>query len=84
VLSPRPGANVHANFTVSWSSVPDARAYEVRIIKADGDLLWHKRVTGTSVQAPPLRTGEKYFLTVRAFMPDGQVEQGTPVAIIGG
>ena len=68
VLSPQPGAIVHASdFTIRWEAVPNAVAYEVRVVTADGDLIWHKRVHENSVNPPKqmLRPGLKYFVWVR-------------------
>lgn len=53
VLSPQPGAIVHASdFTIRWEPVPNSAAYEVRIVTADGDLVWRKRVHENSVSPP--------------------------------
>lgn len=87
VLSPQPGAIVHvSNFTIRWEAVPNAVAYEVRVVTADGDLVWHKRVHENSVSPPeqPLRPGVKYFVWVRAWLADGNTKQSAAVGFIGG
>jgi hypothetical protein len=87
VLSPRPGAIAHASgFTILWEAVPNAVAYEVRVVTADGDLVWHKRVHENSVNPPKhtLRPGLKYFVWVRAWLADGKTQQSAAVAFIGG
>jgi hypothetical protein len=87
VLSPQPGAIVHgSDFSIRWAPVPNASAYEVRIVTADGDLVWHKRVHENSVSPPKttFRPGMKYFVWVRALLPDGKAQQSSAVGFIGG
>lgn len=87
VLSPRPGAIVHpSDFTIRWEAVPNVVAYEVRVVTADGDLVWHKRVRENSVSPPKqtLRPGLKYFVWVRAWLADGKTQQSEAVGFIGG
>jgi len=87
VLSPQPGAIVHASdFTIRWEAVSNAVAYEVRVVTADGNLVWNKRVHENSVNPPKqtLRPGLKYFVWVRALLPDGKTQQSTAVGFIGG
>lgn len=85
VLSPQPGVVVHAADFIHWEAMPNATAYEVRVVTADGDLVWSKRVHENSANAPQvLRPGMKYFLWVRAFLADGKAEQSDAVAFIGG
>jgi len=87
VLSPQPGAIVHASdFTIRWEPVPNSAAYEVRVVTADGDLVWRKRVYENSVDPPKqiLRPGLKYFVWVRAWLANGKTLQSPAVAFIGG
>ena len=87
VLSPQPGAIVHvSDFTIRWEAVPEAVAYEVRVVSADGDLIWHTRIQGNSVSPPKqtLRPGLKYFVWVRAWLADGKTQQSAAVGFIGG
>jgi hypothetical protein len=87
VLSPQPGAIVHASdFIIRWEAVPNAVAYEVRVVTADGDLVWHKRVHENSVIPPKqtLRPGLKYFVWVRVWLADGKTLQSATVGFIGG
>lgn len=87
VLSPQPDATVHAShFIIRWKPISNATSYEVRLVTADGSLVWLKRVRGDSVIPPHriLRTGVKYFVWVRALLPDGTTEQSVAVGFIGG
>lgn len=87
VLSPQPGATVHASdFIIRWEPIANATAYEIRLVTADGDLVWRKRVHEDSVSPPTatLRPGVKYFVWVRALLPDGKTQQSAAVGFIGG
>jgi anti-sigma factor RsiW len=87
VLSPQPGAIVQApDFTIRWKAIPNAAAYEVRIVTAEGDLVWRKRVRENSVNAPTqtLRPGLKYFVWVRVWLANGVTQQSAAVGFIGG
>jgi hypothetical protein len=87
MLSPQPGAIVHASdFAIRWEPVPNSAAYEVRVVTADGDLVWRKRVHENSVNPPKqiLRPGLKYFVWVRAWLANGKTQQSPAVAFMGG
>jgi hypothetical protein len=87
VRSPQPGATVHASdFVIRWEPIANAAAYEVRVVTAGGDLVWSKRVQQTSVNPPSqiLRPGMKYFVWVRALLPDGKTQQSAAISFIGG
>ena len=86
VLSPQPGVIVHpSDFTVRWQAIPNATVYDVRVVNAEGDLVWSTRVHENSAKVPQvLRPGMKYFLWVRAFLANGKTEQSEAVGFIGG
>ena len=87
VLSPQPGAVVHgSDFSIRWEPVPNVAAYEVRIVTADGDLVWRGRVHENSVNPPKqiLRAGSKYFIWVRAWLVNGKTLQSAAVGFVGG
>jgi hypothetical protein len=87
VLSPQPGTTVRdSDFVIRWNPMPKAAAYEVRIVSADGDLVWRIRVHTNSVSPPKqtLRPGLKYFVWVRALLADGKTQQSEAVGFIGG
>lgn len=87
VISPQPGAIVHASdFTIRWEPVPNSAAYEVRIVTADGDLVWRKRVHENSASPPKqaLRPGSKYFVWVRAWLANGKTQQSQAIGFTGG
>lgn len=87
ILSPQADAIIRdSDFTIRWKAIPEAAEYEVQIVTADGDLAWRKKVHGNSVIAPKqtLRRGLKYFVWVRASLPNGKTQQSAAVALIGG
>ena len=87
VLTPRPGATVYrSNFIIGWEPMANAVAYEVRVVTADGSLVWRKRVREVSVKPPAqtLQPGKKYFVWVRALLPDGETQVSAAVSFIGG
>ena len=86
VLSPQPGAVVHGpDFSIRWEPVPNAAAYEVRIVTADGGLVWRGRVHENSVNPKQtLRAGSKYFVWVRAWLANGKTLQSPAVGFVGG
>jgi Putative zinc-finger len=88
ILSPQPGATVGmAALEFRWEPMPNAVAYEVRVVTADGDLVWEKTVNGTYVVLPrsvSLTKGSKYFIWVRAAFPDGKTQQSDPVGFTAG
>lgn len=87
ILSPQPGAEVHdSDLIIRWKSVPNAAAYEVRVVTADGDLVWRKRASGNSVSAPKeiLRPGLKYFVWVRVWLSNGTTHQSRAIGFMGG
>lgn len=87
VLSPQPDAIVRgSDFTIRWQPIPDSESYEVRIVTADGDLVWRKRVRGNSVNPPKqtLQPGSKYFVWVRAWLAKGKSQQSQAIGFIGG
>lgn len=75
VLAPQPGATVHtSDFIIRWEPIPNATAYEVRVVTAEGDPVWGAESKHAFTRTPAdlrLRTG-KYFVWVRAHLRDGR------------
>ena len=64
-----------------WGAVGNAASYEVRVVNAEGDLLWQGQESKPTAQLPPdlrVRPGA-YFVWVRAFMHDGRTIKSDPV-----
>jgi hypothetical protein len=87
VLSPAPGATVNlSDFIIRWQPSTSAVVYEVRVVTADGSVVWHQRVREAWVRPPAriLRPGRKYFVWVRALLRDGGTQVSPAVSFIGG
>ena len=55
----------------SWTEVADSLYYDLRIVRDDGDLVWHERVAGNRWSLPEglsLQDGTEYFVRVDALM----------------
>ena len=76
LLAPREGsALAPGTLDFRWTRVPASLYYEVRVMTADGDLVWEGRAEGNRARLPEnvqLVSGTKYFVSVRAFLPDGK------------
>ena len=71
-LSPRalsPVGLVDSLREVTWSSVPEADRYELRLLDSLGTVLWQHETGDTSIHVPstvPLRSGSSYYWRVQA------------------
>lgn len=76
LLAPREGsALAPGTLEFRWTRVPANLFYEIRVMTADGDLVWEGRAEGNQTRLPEnvqLVSGTKYFVSVRAFLPDGK------------
>lgn len=76
LLAPREGSALPPEARdFRWTHVPASLYYEVRVMSADGDLVWEGRAEGNQARLPEnvrLVSGTKYFVSVRAFLPDGK------------
>ena len=76
LLAPREGlALAPETLDFRWTRVPGNLYYEVRVMTAEGDLVWEGRAEGNQTRLPEnvqLVSGTKYFVSVRAFLPDGK------------
>lgn len=66
-----------------WQTVAGALDYEVRLVTAEGDLVWEQRTEANSVKLPAgvsLVAGQKYFVWVRANLGEGKTSQSRAVA----
>ena len=88
LLYPSAGATVsRSGLKFGWGSVPHAQVYEVRVVSADGDLVWQQQISGTSVVLPKsveLRAGEKYYVWLRVRTTGGDIEQSPAVGFLVG
>ena len=64
-----------------WKAVANVAYYELRVVNAEGDLLWQGQESKPTAQLPPdlpVRPGA-YFVWVRAFLHDGRTIKSDPV-----
>lgn len=82
VLSPHPGSIIqNQKLQFRWTPIPRSRAYELRILKADGDLVWQEETKESALQLPSdvvLKSGS-YFLWITAFLDNGRTAKSAPV-----
>ncbi len=65
-----------------WKEVERTLFYEIRLVTAAGDIVWEDRVEGTRVRLPAeieLDDGAKYFVWVRAYLPEGKTIKSSTV-----
>jgi len=81
LFSPQPGSRLHTAPLIRWRKIPKAIAYDVRLLSANGDVLWTEQVGENRSAVPPtvsLISG-KYFVLVRAFLSDGKTVDSSAV-----
>lgn len=89
LLFPAEGSVVQAGHVeFRWRGIPRSLFYEIRFVTAEGDLVWRGRAEATRVQLPPdvqLAAGQKYFVWVRAYLPEGKTAKSAVVGFnVGG
>lgn len=76
VLTPIEGASVHPDeLTVHWTEVPGSLYYDVRLVDAEGFMIWRERVTKTQSDLPEqlrLISGNLYFVRVDAYLAEAK------------
>lgn len=66
-----------------WNAVSGALNYDVSLMTADGNLVWEQRADRNSLAVPAgvkLEAGHKYYLMVRADLPEGKTVDSKAVA----
>lgn len=83
-ISPPPDSVVpRGSLEFRWRPVPRSLFYEVRLATAEGDLIWEGKATDTSLRPPddlPLQGARKYFVWVRAYLPEGKTVRSRALA----
>lgn len=65
-----------------WKAVPPALFYEIRLVTAQGDMVWEGRAEGTEAMLPAriqLSPGKIYFAWVVAYLPEGKTVKSATV-----
>ena len=88
LLFPREGSVVpRREVEFRWEPVRGSQSYEVRLVTAEGNVIWEGRVEGTSARVPwtvELVPGQDYFVFVRAFLPAGKTLKSPAVRFKAG
>jgi len=65
-----------------WQEVDRSLFYEIRLVTANGSLLWEQRVEATHARLPAdlrLAAGQKYFVWIRAYLQEGKTLKSSTV-----
>ncbi len=76
ILAPIRGANVRPeDLTIRWTSVPGSLYYDIRLVNAEGLMIWQDRIEETRWSLPvhlELLTGNQYFVRVDAYLAEAK------------
>ncbi len=82
VLYPHPDTVIQSEpLQFRWKTIPHASSYEVRVVKADGDLVWENEAEQSPLQMPAdvALTNGSYFVWITAFLENGRTAKSVPV-----
>lgn len=77
VLTPR-------QLEFKWKATPQSRYYEIRVVTADGDLVWSAQSENLNLKPPSdleLKDGT-YFVWISAYVKGGPVQKSAPVRFV--
>ncbi|HEV2492816.1 MAG TPA: hypothetical protein VG204_07045 [Terriglobia bacterium] len=84
VVFPASGSVVpRKDLQLRWEAVRGALYYDVRVMTTEGNLVWEQRVDANSLKVPAdvkLEAGGKYYLLLRADLPEGKTVESKTVA----
>ena len=84
LIFPRDGAVLRrGELAFRWQRISDALFYDVRVLTADGDLVFESKTEDTRLQPAsdvPLPAGAKYFVLVRAHLRQGRTATSSIVS----
>jgi hypothetical protein len=84
LTSPRPNATLaRGAIDFRWKGIHEALFYELKVVSAEGDLVWEARADGTSATLPSslsLQPVRKYFVWVEAVLAEGKTVRSESVA----
>jgi hypothetical protein len=84
LTAPRPNATLAPGpIEFRWEGVHEALFYELKVVSAEGDLVWETRTEGTSATLPVNMSpppGRKYFVWVQAILAEGKTVRSESVA----
>lgn len=86
VVFPAPDSVVsRKDLQFRWEAVRGTLYYEVRLVTAEGDLVWEQKVDGDSVRLPAdvklkLQRSHRYFVLIQADLAEGKTIESRAVA----
>ncbi len=84
LITPRDGAVLRrSDLEFRWEPVPDAIFYDVRVMSADGDLVFEQQTENISLKpdsSARLVPGTKYFVVARAHLRQGKAAKSSVVS----
>jgi hypothetical protein len=84
LITPRDGAVLRrSDLEFRWEPVPDAIFYDVRVMSADGDLVFEQKTENTRLKPTAnalLLPGAKYFVVARAHLLEGKSAKSSVVS----
>jgi hypothetical protein len=76
ILAPIKDANVRPeDLTIRWTGVPGSLYYDIRLVNAEGLMIWQDRVEDTQRNLPghlELVSGDQYFVRVDAYLAEAK------------
>jgi hypothetical protein len=76
ILAPIKGANVSLeDLTIRWTGVPGSLYYDIRLVNAEGFMIWQDRIEETQWKLPghlELLSGDQYFVRVDAYLAEAK------------
>jgi hypothetical protein len=82
ILSPRPDSILpREQIEIRWSVLRDSLSYHIRVLTADGDLVWETDSTVNHIKLPkqPTLKSGKYYALVSAMLKNGRTAKSSPV-----
>ena len=82
ILSPRPDSILpREQIEIRWNVVRDSLSYHIRVLTADGDVVWDTDSTVNHVKVPkqPTLNSGKYYALVSAMLKNGRTAKSSPV-----
>jgi hypothetical protein len=82
ILSPRPDSILpREQIEIRWNVVRDSLSYHVRVLTADGNVVWATDSTVNHVKVPkqPALNSGKYYALVSAMLKNGRTAKSSPV-----
>jgi hypothetical protein len=88
LVFPREGSIIESEkLEFRWHKVERSLFYEIRLVTADGSLVWERRVEAPRARLPAdmrLTAGQKHFVWVRAYLPEGKTLKSSTVGFTVG